>query len=315
MIAPAHHPHAHAHAHEQNQDQKIHHGAAEPRRVPCRFHESVPIGQLRTRKAGRLLSACLLLAAVAFVGVSCGGGGSAAINTAVVPAPSGPPGSPSAPSGVVLDHVEEAPWLTCGNCGNSNGGTAASYSSKRGIASPSEDGSSTEFSIASARPFTNGYFFQEHAPVSTAMAALTYEFDIYIAPGMENLPQAIEFECQQKLNGWVYNFSWQAVYPSDTWRIFDYSLKRWDDTGVPFAHFAPGVWHHVAAEFHNDTAAHRVIHDALTVDGARQALNISHNAFHSGAVGEEFTNAIQLDINAAHSAYSIYIDKMKINYR
>src|SRR6267142_1466682 len=287
------------------------------------FHH---VGGLRTRRARivsdrfRLLPVAVLLAVVVFACVSCGGGGAVPTAAGGVPSPSSPPGSPPpgsppAPSGVVLSHLEDSQWLTCGNCGNSNGGAAATFSSKRGIATPSEDGSSTEFSIASALPFTNGYFFQEHTPISNGLAALTYEFDVYVSPGKEDLPQAIEFECQQILNGWVYNFSWQAVYPSDTWRIFDYALKRWDDTSVPFAHFSPGAWHHVVAEFHNDTAAHRVVHDAITVDGARHAVNIVHNAFHSGAAKAEFTNAIQLDINAARADYNIYVDKMSIQYR
>lgn len=306
MIASIHPPH------KQDREQKLQHGAAQPP------------GKADSGKATlRFSQICLLYAVIVLACASCGGGGAAVTSSqGSSPAPSSPPGSPPAasappavPSGVVLSHLEDSQWLTCGNCGNSNGGPAASYSWKRGISSPSEDGSSAEFSISSALPFANGYFFQEHAPISGGLAALTYEFDIYVPAGKENLPQAIEFECQQILNGWVYNFSWQAVYPSNTWRIFDYSLKRWDNAGVPFGHFAPGVWHHVMAEFHNDTAAHKVIHDAITVDGARHAVNIVHNAFHSGAARAEFTNAIQLDINAARSAYSVYVDQMKIHYR
>src|SRR5579859_2169958 len=116
---------------------------------------------------------------------------------------------------------------------------------------------------------------------NSQITALTYEFDIYIPAGMENLPQAIEFECQQVLNGWVYNFSWQALYPGNQWRIFDYGLKQWDATGIAFTRFTPGTWHHIVAEYHNDTVAHTVLHDALTVDGVRMPVNITHNAFFS----------------------------------
>ena len=31
--------------------------------------------------------------------------------------------------------------------------------------------------------------------------------------------EAIEFECQQVLNGFVYNFGWQALYTGKIWRI------------------------------------------------------------------------------------------------
>jgi hypothetical protein len=216
----------------------------------------------------------------------------------------------------VINKVEESPWLTCGNCGNTGAtGATAAYFDTLGIATPSEDGSSTQFSIAATVPFTNGYFYQKHTPVTTQIGALTYEFDIYIPVGSENLPQAIEFECQQILDGWVYNFSWQALYPGNQWRIFDYGLKRWDATGLTVTRFSPGTWHHIVAEYHNDTVAHTVLHDALTVDGVRMPVNITHNAFFSGAVNNQFTNAVQLDSNSTAAAYSVYIDQMKIMYQ
>jgi len=216
----------------------------------------------------------------------------------------------------VIDHIEEAPWLTCGNCGNNGAtGPTAAYSDTLGIATPSEDGSATQFTLAATVPFTNGYFYQKHTPINTQIAALTYEFDLYIPTGSESLPQAIEFECQQVLNGWVYNFSWQALYTGNVWRIFDYGLKRWDATGVALTHFTPGTWHHIMAEYHNDANAHTVIHDALTVDGVRTPVNITHNAFFSGAANNGFINAVQLDSNSTAAAYSLYVDKMKVTYQ
>lgn len=216
----------------------------------------------------------------------------------------------------MIDHVEESPWLTCGACGNNGGtGPVAAYSDTLGIATPSEDGSATQFSIAASIPYTNGYFYQSHTPVARQIGALTYQFDLYIPTGSENLPQAIEFECQQVLNGWVYNFSWQALYPSNQWRIFDYGLKQWDATGLTVTRFTPGTWHHIVAEYHNDTVAHTVLHDALTVDGVRMPVNITHNAFFSGAVNNQFTNAVQLDSNSTAAPYSVFIDQMKITYQ
>ncbi|MGZ4873239.1 MAG: hypothetical protein ACXV99_15225 [Candidatus Angelobacter sp.] len=216
----------------------------------------------------------------------------------------------------MLNRVEESPWLTCGNCGNTGAtGATATYFDTLGIGTPSEDGSSTQFSIAATVPYTNGYFYQHHTPVTTKINALTYEFDIYIPAGSENLPQGIEFECQQILNGWVYNFSWQALYPGNQWRIFDYGLKRWDATGISFTRFTPGTWHHIIAEYHNDTVAHTVLHDALTVDGVRIPVNITHNAFFSGSTNNQFTNAVQLDSNSTAAAYSVFIDQMRITYQ
>jgi hypothetical protein len=272
--------------------------------------------------------ACMLMFALSLMLTSCGGSGSSSTSASSAsssnPSPTPTPGTVPSPSptptptsnATVLNRVEESPWLTCGNCGNTGAtGATAAYSDTLGIATPSEDGSSTQFSIAATVPFTNGYFYQSHTPVTKQINALTYEFDLYIPAGSETLPQAIEFECQQILNGWVYNFSWQALYPGHQWRIFDYGLKRWDATGIAFTRFTPGTWHHIMAEYHNDIVAHTVLHDALTVDGVRIPVNITHNAFFSGAVNNQFTNAVQLDSNSTAAAYGVFIDQMKITYQ
>jgi len=266
--------------------------------------------------------------ALALMLTSCGGNSSTTSASSLpspnaTPSPSPTPGNVPSPTptpipgnATVLNHVEESPWLTCGNCGNNGAtGATAAYFDTLGITAPSQDGSSTQFSIAATVPYTNGYFYQSHTPVTTQINALTYEFDLYIPAGSENLPQGIEFECQQILNGWVYNFSWQALYPGNQWRIFDYGLKRWDATGISLTRFTPGTWHHIVAEYHNDTAAHTVLHDALTVDGVRTPVNITHNAFFSGAVNNQFTNAVQLDSNSTAATYSVNVDQMKITYQ
>ncbi|HEV7519732.1 MAG TPA: hypothetical protein VGP89_01440, partial [Candidatus Angelobacter sp.] len=226
--------------------------------------------------------------ALALMLTSCGGNSSTTSASSLpspnaTPSPSPTPGNGPSPTptpipgnATVLNHVEESPWLTCGNCGNNGAtGATAAYFDTLGITAPSQDGSSTQFSIAATVPYTNGYFYQKHTPVSAQINALTYEFDLYVPAGSESLPQGIEFECQQILNGWVYNFSWQALYPGNQWRIFDYGLKRWDATGISLSRFTPGTWHHIVADYHNDTVAHTVLHDALTVDGVRIPVNIT----------------------------------------
>jgi hypothetical protein len=206
-------------------------------------------------------------------------------------------------------------WLTCGNCGNDGAtGATANFSFTPGVVSPSEDGVSTQFTISATVPYTNAYFYLSHTPVTSQIGALSYEFDVYIPSGSQNAPQAFEFECQQILNGWIYNFGWQANYTLNVWRIFDYGAKRWDTANIPFSAFTAGAWHHIVAEYHNDVTTHVVTHDALTVDGVRFPVNIQHNAFFSGA-GNQFTNAVQLDSNSSAVAYSVYVDKMKITWQ
>ena len=228
------------------------------------------------------------------------------------PSPTPPP-----PPGVrkVIDNIEDSTsWLTCGACGNAGGtGAIAQYSVTPNLPNPSEDGSATQFSIAATVPFTNAYWYIPHPVVQNQFTMLNYEFDLMIPNGTENLPQAIEFECQQILGGWIYNFAFQADYGRNLWRVFDYGSKTWESASIPLQRFAPGTWHHIMAEYHSDTATHTVFHDALTVDGIRYTINMTHNAFFSGS-SDQFTNAFQLDSNSHSDPYSVYVDKMKITY-
>jgi hypothetical protein len=205
-------------------------------------------------------------------------------------------------------------WLTCGSCGDNGGdGALANYYMTRGITTPSMDGSSSKFSISATKPYANGYWYFNHSAPDHALTYLSYEFYVYIPSGYQNAPQAIEFECQHRVNGWVYNFAWQADYASNTWRFFNYSTKSWVYSGLSLKRFTAGAWHHVIATFHTSSTSHTVYHDTLTIDGVQHTVNKSNSATYTGNYYNRFTNAFQLDINGVDTAYHLYVDGMKIN--
>ncbi len=244
----------------------------------------------------------------------CSGTGAQPAATSVTTPATTPTTPPSAANTTVYDEIQQvAGWLTCGACGNTGGGgSLASYQMSQGITSPSVSGDSAKFSISGSYAYANAYWFFRHPARSTAMSALTYEFDLYVPAGDENAPQAIEFECQQRLNSYVYNFAWQAEYTSNRWRVFNYTAKQWEDSGIALQRFAPGTWHHIIAEYHNDENSHTTYHDALTVDGTRYPVNILHSATPVSNTSNEFTNAFQLDLNGSATPYAVYVDRMKV---
>jgi len=214
----------------------------------------------------------------------------------------------------VFSRIEEqTDWKTCGNCGNTGGtGATATYHMVRGITSPSKDGSATEFSIGGSTPFKNAYWYINQTAPTAPVTYLKYEFDLYVPKAYQSAPQAIEFECQQKANGYVYNFAWQANYAGHSWRIFDYVNRKWDASGLRFDAFTPDTWHHIIAEYHAD--GKYVVHEALTVDGVRKVVNIRHAA-KAGTSGRYLTNAFQLDLNGKATDYKVYVDGMKVSYK
>jgi hypothetical protein len=231
-------------------------------------------------------------------------------STATVPPPD------SSTDLTVISRIEEqSEWKTCGNCGNTGAsGATASYTMTRGITNPTKDGSSSEFWIGGPYAYKNAYWYigQSGSP-STPVKYIKYEFDLDIPAKYVSAPQAIEFECQQKANGYVYNFAWQADYAKNQWRIFNYTTRVWEATNVPLKKFSGDTWHHVVAEYHAEGST--VVHDALTLDGVRYTVGIKHGAKYVGTTGHYLTNAFQLDLNGSATPYKVYVDGMKVSYK
>ena len=184
---------------------------------------------------------------------------------------------------------------------------------ERGITDPALDGSSTEFKISGSHPFKNAYWYMEHSgSPSRPVSYLKYEFEIYVPGEYANAPQAIEFESQQKANGRVYNFAWQADYAHSEWRVYNYASRAWEASGLSFSGFAPNTWHHIVAEFHAEGS--ETIHDALTVDGVRHVVNIKGPS-KSASSGHYLTNAFQLDLNDRATPYHVYVDNMSLTFK
>ena len=201
-------------------------------------------------------------------------------------------------------------WQTCGGCGNVGGvGQGPDYHMSQGVSNPSLSGSAADFFVNGGPAYTGGYYFIEQPTIPNPVSYLRYDLDLFVPGEFANAPQAIEFECQQTANGNTYNFAWQADYASNTWRVFNFTTKQWEGTGIPLQRFAPNTWHHISAVFH--AAGTQAIHDSLTVDGKTMGANISHQATPTGTP-LEFTAGFQVDLNASSTPYHVYVDNMKV---
>jgi hypothetical protein len=231
-------------------------------------------------------------------------------NSTGSPAPT--PSAPTPTAAIVIAGIQnQAGWQTCGGCGNVGGtGQGPDYHMTQGITDPSLSGHAADFYVNGGPAYTGGYYFVEQPTIQNPVSYLRYDFDMYIPAQFANAPQAIEFECQQTTNGNTYNFAWQADYASNTWRVFNYSTKQWEGTGIPLQRFAPNTWHHISAVFH--AAGTQAIHDSLTVDGQTTNTNISHEATNTGT-RLEFTTGFQVDLNASSTPYHVYVDNLQLS--
>ena len=222
-----------------------------------------------------------------------------------------PPASADPAGAIVYASLQTQPgWQTCGGCGNVGGvGQGPDYHMSQGVSNPSLSGSAADFYVNGGPAYTGGYYFIEQPTIPNPVSYLRYDMDVFVPAEFANAPQAIEFECQQTTNGNTYNFAWQADYASNTWRVFNFTTKEWEGTGIALQRFAPNTWHHISALFH--AAGTQAIHDSLTVDGKTMGANISHQATPTGTP-LEFTAGFQVDLNASSTPYHVYVDNMKV---
>ncbi|HKR28874.1 MAG TPA: hypothetical protein VJT08_00260, partial [Terriglobales bacterium] len=226
--------------------------------------------------------------------------------TSSAPAPA-PSSDPTPAGATVIGGIQnQQGWQQCGGCGNVGGtGQGPDYHMTQGISNPSLSGHAADFFVNGGPAYTGGYYFIEQPTLPNPLTYLRYEFDMYIPGQYANTPQAIEFECQQTVSGNTYNFAWQADYDSNSWRVFNYTTKQWEPTGIPLQRFAPDTWHHIVSTYH--IAGTQAIHDTLIVDGQTYNANISHEATQTGT-RLEFTNGFQVDLNAASTPYHVFVD-------
>jgi hypothetical protein len=218
--------------------------------------------------------------------------------------------SPPAGAQVIANIQNQSGWQTCGGCGNNGGtGIGPSYGVTQSVSSPSLSGGAANFWINGGPAFSGGYYFIEQPTVPNPVSYLRYEFDLYLPAQYASAPQALEFECQQNSNGYTYNYAWQADYDSKTWRVFNFTNKNWESSGITFSGFAGDTWHHIIAIYH--ASGTQTIHDSLTVDGTTYPVNLIHNALFTGN-GLEFTNAFQVDLNGSSTPYQVYVDNMTV---
>jgi len=97
---------------------------------------------------------------------------------------------------------------------------------------------------------------------------------------------------------------------SGNWDVYDTSNHRWVNTGVGCR---PGTytWNHLTEEFqrHSDGSCTYV---AITLNGVKHYINRTYwSKSHSG---NELTVAVQLDGNSSCTSYSLWADKITLNY-
>ena len=250
----------------------------------------------------------LALALVATLGLLAGCGGHAITTQNATTTPSPSPGTANPSAKIISDIQKLGGWQSCfGSC---SGTPTAVFSMAQGVSTPSLSGSSARFQLlAGTKPFGGVLWFKALGAQNSA-THFVYDLNFYVDnPGAA---QALEFNVTQSANGGRYNFSTQCdLAGAHTWRVWDPVGFKWVGSAATCAEPAANTWVHLVWEFERQPGG-SVIFTAVTVDGARQIVNMSMP--HTSDSNSGVDIAYQSDANLNGTPYSVWLDRVTLTY-
>jgi hypothetical protein len=201
-------------------------------------------------------------------------------------------------------------WESCSVCAGANGaGPSIWHAMTRDVASPSIDGRSAKFSIGGGISYANALWWKQLGANDTAA---NFIYDLYYYLKNPTAPQALEFDVNQSRSGKKYIFGTECdIKGSHTWRVWDNYNRHWRSTGIACNVPKAYTWHHVVLEFRRSSAP-AVNFISVTINGTKHYFNKSY-APRSSSV-REVNVAFQMDTNGSGTAYSTWVDKIKLTY-
>lgn len=221
-------------------------------------------------------------------------------------------GGSSAPttSGTAFYDIDQMTgWEHCDSCAGIGGvGPKIPYSYTQNRVDPALDGKSMEFWIGGETPYSNALWWKQLGAKDGA-ANFVYDLQYYIKN--PDASQALEFDVNQSVNGRKYIFGTECnIAETKTWRIWDPAGVKWVNSGIPCAKPQAYKWHRVVWEFKRE--GNDVVYVAVTVNGQKSYVN---RRFLSLAVNaKELNVAFQMDGNWNQTDYSVWLDKVTLNY-
>ena len=201
-------------------------------------------------------------------------------------------------------------WQSCSVCAGAGGdGPTVWHSMTRYVSSPSMDGASAKFSIGGGVRYANALWWKQLGAVDSASHFI---YDLYYYMKTPSVSQALEFDVNQSRYGKKYIFGTECDFKgTHTWHVYDPYNRRWRSTSIACNVPKAYAWHHVVLEF-NRSSSPGVRFISVTINGNKHYFNRSYAP--RSASSRELNVAFQMDSNGSGTAYSTWVDKIKLTY-
>ncbi len=201
-------------------------------------------------------------------------------------------------------------WQSCDSCAGPGGtGPTIPYSMTQLISTPSMDGKSAQFYVGGDTAYSQALWWKQ---LGSNSAVKNFVYDLYFYVKDPNVPQALEFDVNQSTGGYKYIFGTECSLKQtgSPWRIWDPKAATWVNSGVTCAKPLAYSWNHLTWEMQRVGTQVRYI--SVTLNGQKSYLNKYYYAKASSA--NEVNVAFQMDKNKYSTDYSVWLDKVSLNY-
>ena len=200
-------------------------------------------------------------------------------------------------------------WTSCDICSGAGGsGSTATHWQAQFQTTPSLSGSSSQFFYGGTVAYSSALWWKQLGSYPT-YSHFNYDLDFYLTD--ITMPQALEFDVNQSLNGKKYVFGTECDLRGTYkgyWRVWDATL-HWQNTGVACTGITANAWHHLTWELERTTDGHTHF-IAVTIDGVRRVVNRYYTPLNSTA--KELNVAFQTDGNKYPNVYSVWLDNVSL---
>jgi hypothetical protein len=226
---------------------------------------------------------------------------------------SGGTSSPPPPSNdsVISDIQAMSGWESCSSCAGPGGnGANVPHGIVQFLTNPSMDGKATQYWLSGTTPYSNALFFK---PLPGSETATHFILDFYFYIKDASVAQGLEFDVfysrDGKKNYFLTECDSRGKY-AGTWQVSNAVIDQWQHTGYP-CKVNSYAWNHVTLEFYR-TPAGMTHFVSASMNGNKQYFNVEYPPQNVSSF--EMNAAVQLDGDEKQDDYSIWVDKMSLNY-
>jgi hypothetical protein len=173
---------------------------------------------------------------------------------------------------------------------------------------PSMSGKSSQFKLGGHTQYSNALWWKSFGPNSKPTH---FVYDLYFYMDDPNLPEALEFDINQSLNGVRYTWGTECSY-RDTghWDIWDPENEVWKTTDVPCPVVSAHTWHHLT--WQGERVNGQVHYISVTLDGNVSTVDKYYNP-QANYHGEDVNIAFQMDGDYRQDPYSVWLDNVSLS--